>query len=82
MLNRRGGSAPLSDVEQRSRKGLSIILLAFVLVAAIAAGTVGGYYISNHDARGFAMTILFFLVIPIVAYVLFRTMIAPYYRRL
>jgi PAS domain S-box-containing protein len=53
-----------------------------VLVAAITAGTVGGYYISNHDARGFAMTILFFLVIPIVAYVLFRTMIAPYYRRL
>jgi len=82
MLNRRGGSGPLSDIEQGSRKGLSIILLAFVLVAAIAAGTVGGYYISNHDARGFAMTILFFLIIPIVAYVLFRTMIAPYYRRL
>ena len=82
MLNRRGGNAPLADVEQGSRKGLSIILLALVLVAAIIAGTVGGYYISNHDARGFAMTILLFLVIPIVAYVLFRTMIAPYYRRL
>ena len=82
MLNRRGGNAPLADVEQGSRKGLSIILLALVLVAAITAGTVGGYYISNHDARGFAMTILLFLVIPIVAYVLFRTMIAPYYRRL
>ncbi len=82
MLNRRGGNGPLSDVEQGSRKGLSIILLALVLVAAIIAGTVGGYYIFNHDARGFAMTILFFLVIPIIAYVLFRTMIAPYYRRL
>ncbi|MEK6742584.1 MAG: PAS domain S-box protein [Nitrospirota bacterium] len=82
MLNRRGGSGPLSDVEQGGRKGLSIVLLALVLVAAITAGTVGGYYISNHDARGFALTILFFLVIPIAAYVLFRTMIAPYYRRL
>lgn len=82
MQNRRGGNGPLSDVEQGSRKGLSIILLALVLVAAITAGTVGGYYISNHDARGFAMTILLFLIIPIVAYVLFRTMIAPYYRRL
>jgi|GEM_PF-1519149 len=82
MPNRRSGSGPLSEVEQGGRKGLSIILLAFVLVAAITAGTVGGYYISNHDARGFAMTILLFLIIPIVAYVLFRTMIAPYYRRL
>lgn len=82
MLNRRGGNGPLSDVEQGGRKGLSVILLALVLVAAITAGTVGGYYISNHDARGLAMTILFFLVIPIAAYVLYRTMIAPYYRRL
>jgi len=82
MPNRRSGSGPLSDVEQGGRKGLSIILLAFVLVAAITAGTVGGYYISNHDARGFALTILFFLVIPIVAYILYRTIIAPYYRRL
>ena len=82
MPNRKGGKGPLSDVEQGSRKGLSIVLLVLVLVAAITAGTVGGYFISNHDARGFAMTILFFLVIPIVAYVLFRTMIAPYYRRL
>ena len=79
---RRGGNGPLSDVEQGSKKGLSIILLALVLVAAITAGMVGGYYIFNHDARGLAMTILFFLVIPIVAYVLFRIMIAPYYRRL
>ena len=82
MPNRRGGKGPLSDVEQGSRKGLSIVLLALVLVAAITAGMVGGYFISNHDARGFALTILFFLVIPIAAYVLFRTMIAPYYRRL
>ncbi len=82
MPNRRGGSGPPSDVEQGSRKGLSVILLALVLLAAITAGTVGGYFISNHDARGFAMTILLFLVIPIVAYVLFRVMIAPYYRRL
>jgi PAS domain S-box-containing protein len=82
MPNRRGGSGPLSDVEQGSRKGLITILLALVLIAALTAGTVGGYFISNHDARGFAMTILFFLVIPIVAYVLFRLMIAPYYLRL
>ena len=79
---RRGISGPPSDLEQGSRKGLITILLALVLVAALTAGTVGGYFISNHDARGFAMTILFFLVIPIMAYILFRIMIAPYYRRL
>jgi len=82
MANMRGGIGPLSDVEQGSRKGLITILLALVLVAALTAGTVGGYFISNHDARGLALTILFFLIIPIVAYVLFRIMIAPYYRRL
>jgi PAS domain S-box-containing protein len=82
MPNRRGGIGPVSDVQQGGRKGLGIILAALVLVAAITAGTVGGYFISNHDARGFALTILFFLIIPIVAYVLFRTMIAPYYSRL
>jgi len=72
----------MTDVEQGSRKGLVAILLALVLVAAMTAGTVGGYFISNHDARGLAMTVLFFLVIPIAAYVLFRIMIAPYYRRI
>jgi PAS domain S-box-containing protein len=82
MPNRKGGSGPLSDVEQGSRKGLITILLVLVLVAALTAGTMGGYFLSNHDARGFALTILFFLIIPIVAYVLFRVMIAPYYRRL
>ncbi len=82
MPNRRGGSGPQSDVEQGSRKGLITILLALVLLAALTAGTVGGYFIFNHDARGLAMTMLFFLVIPIVAYVLFRIMIAPYFRRL
>ena len=69
--------------EQGSKKSLIIVLVALVLVAAITAGSVGGLlHLPNHDGRGIALTILFFLVVPIVAYVLFRTMIAPYYRRL
>jgi len=36
---------PAVDVEQGSRKGLSIILLALVLVAAITAGTVRLLYL-------------------------------------
>ena len=79
---RRRDHAPLSDAEQGTNKARMIILVALVLVAAIAAGLMGAYSAFRSDGHGIALSLLFFLVTPILAYVLFRTMIAPYYRRL
>jgi len=79
---RRRDHAPLSDAEQGTNKARMIVLVALVLVAAIAAGLMGAYSAFRSDGHGIALSLLFFLVTPILAYVLFRTMIAPYYRRL
>jgi len=79
---RRRDHAPLSDAEQGTNKARMIVLVALVLVAAIAAGLMGVYSAFRSDGHGIALSLLFFLVTPILAYVLFRTMIAPYYRRL
>jgi PAS domain S-box-containing protein len=79
---RRRDHAPLSGAEQGNNKTLIIVLVALVLVAAIAAGSMGAYSAFRRDGHGIALSLLFFLVVPILAYVLFRTMIAPYYRRL
>ena len=82
MPTRRRDHAPLSDAEQGTNKARMIVLVALVLVAAIAAGLMGAYSAFRSDGHGIALSLLFFLVTPILAYVLFRTMIAPYYRRL
>jgi len=80
---RRRDHASLSEGEQGTNRTLIIVLVMFVLVAAMAAGTAGSYYLfSKNDGKGMALSLLIFLVVPILAYVLFRTMIAPYYRRL
>ena len=79
---RRRDHAPLSDAEQGTNKARMIVLVALVLVAAIAAGLMGAYSAFRSDGHGIALSLLFVLVTPILAYVLFRTMIAPYYRRL
>jgi PAS domain S-box-containing protein len=72
----------MMDSRPGGRKGMLTVLASLVLMAAIAAGTAGGYFALRSDGPGMALSLLFFLVVPILAYVLFRTMIAPYYRRL
>jgi len=79
---RRRDHAPLSDAEKGTNKTRIIVLVALVLVAAIAAGSMVAYSAFRNNGHGIALSLLFFLVVPILAYVLFRTMIAPYYRRL
>ncbi len=79
---RRRDHTPLSDAEQGNNKTLIIVLVALVLVAAIVAGSVAAYSALRSSGHGMALSLLLFLVVPILAYVLFRTMIAPYYRRL
>ena len=79
---RRRDQAALSESEQGNNKTIIIVLVALVLAAAIAAGSVASYSALRSDGHGMALSLLFFLVVPILAYVLFRTVIAPYYRRL
>jgi len=80
-IRRRDHSA-LAEGEQGNNRTLIVVLVALVLAAAIAAGSIGAYSALRSDGKGMALSLLFFLVAPILAYVLFRTMIAPYYRRL
>ncbi|MDA8099218.1 MAG: PAS domain S-box protein [Nitrospiraceae bacterium] len=63
-------------------RGIIIFLVAAVLMTAVAAGTIGGYYASRGERGGVLLAMLFVLVIPVLSYALYRTMIAPYYRRM
>jgi len=74
------GPGPLPE-EGGTRRGI-IMLMAVVLITAVSAGTIGGYYLSQGERTGALVSLLFVLVIPILAYILYRTMIDPYYRRL
>ena len=82
MLNRRGEHGMLSDGEPGGKTGLLTVLAVLVLIAAVAAGTFGGYFVSNSDGKGMALAMLFVLLVTLFAYVLYRTLVAPYYRRL
>jgi PAS domain S-box-containing protein len=79
---RRRDHGALTEGEQGYSNTLIIVLVVIVLAVAIAAGSLGAYSAIRSDGKGIAFSLLFFLVAPILAYVLYRTMIAPYYRRL
>jgi phosphotransferase system enzyme I (PtsP) len=76
------GQRPMHERMQGSKKGHIVLLVAVVLIAAVAAGTVGGYYVSQGERVGVLLSLLFVLIVPILAYSLYRTMINPYFRRL
>jgi len=83
MPNREGEHEALLRAEgQDGRTGTIITLSVFILVAALAAGTAGGYYFSRGERGAVALAMLLALVTPVLAYALYRTLIAPYYRRL
>ena len=69
-------------MELGSGKGSLATLAAVVLALALAAGILGGYSLSRGERTGTIVSMLSMLVLPIVAYVLYRILIAPYYRRL
>ena len=82
MMNTEGDHGPApAQKEEGTRSGI-IVLVAVVLITAVAAGSVGGYYGSQGERLGVFLALLFILLIPIVAYILYRTLINPYYRRL
>lgn len=72
----------MTNEETENNRGMLIILVSLVLIAAIAAGTYGGYSLSHGDRAGTILSLLGILIVPIIAAVFYRTMIAPYYRRL
>ena len=82
MHYREEGQNTMPAPEARGRKRTIIILASLVLVIAMAAGTLGGYHVSLGDAGGIALSLLLLLVTPILAIVLYRTIVGPYYRRL
>jgi PAS domain S-box-containing protein len=73
---------PMPGRMQGNNKRGIVFLVAVVLIAAVTAGTVGGYYLSQGERVGVLLSLLFVLIVPILAYSLYRTMINPYFRRL
>lgn len=76
------GHGMLPDSEYGGRKGMMTVLSSLVLMAAIAAGTAGGYFVSSSDGKGMAASMLLILLVPVLAYVLYRSLIAPYFRKI
>jgi PAS domain S-box-containing protein len=76
------GQDTIPASEARGKKRTIIILASIVLIIAVAAGTLGGYHASLGDRQGITLSMLLLLVLPILAIVLYRTIIGPYYRRL
>lgn len=82
MMNREQLAAPEEASEQGNGRGMLVAIATVLLAAALATGILGGYSLSRGERTGTVVSMLALLVIPIVAYVLYRTVIAPYYRRL
>jgi len=82
MPTRRRDHGMVDGGEQGGRGSLIVAVVAILLVVAVTAGTMGGSLVFHGDWKGISLFLLILLLIPIFAYVLFRTMIAPYYRRL
>ena len=64
------------------RKGILILSIMLVLVAAVAIGAAAGYSLSGQDKAGFLLIMALLPAVPLLSYLLYRKMIFPYYRRL
>lgn len=74
--------ALLREEAQDGRTGTIVTVAGIILIAALAAGTAGGYYFSRGERGAVALAMILALITPVLAYALYRTMLAPYYRRL
>jgi PAS domain S-box-containing protein len=68
--------------EAVTRKGALIALMAFVLAAAVLTGAVAGHYLSRGDRLGSLLSLALLPGIPLLAYLLYKRTIFPYYRSL
>jgi len=82
MHYREEGQERMPSPEAGGRAKLILVLASVVLLIAVMAGTLGGYHVSLGDPGGITLSILLILAIPVLAVVLYRTIIGPYYRRL
>ncbi len=64
------------------RKGILIFSVMLVLAAAVSIGAAAGYSLSRENRAGLLLVIALLPAIPLVAYLLYRKMIFPYYRKL
>ncbi len=64
------------------RKGVLISSVTLVLAAGVLIGAASGYSIARAEREGFIFFLFLLSVIPILAYLLYKRMIFPYYRRL
>ncbi len=64
------------------RDGRILALAAVVLAAALVVGLVGGYSLFSGDRSAAAVSLLLILTVSVCAAVLYRSIVAPYYRRL
>src|SRR3990172_9509035 len=71
---------PQGDFEHR--KGILILSIALVLVAAVCIGAGAGYFISEGDRRGVVLSFALVLFVPAALYLFYRKTIFPYIRRL
>jgi len=64
------------------RKGSLITAIALVLAAAVIAGSAVCYFSLERNGAGFLLSLVILAVVPGAAYLLYRQLIFPYYRRL
>lgn len=65
-----------------SRKWFLVILMSAVMGIAIAAGALVGFSAAERHWRAFVTTLLLVPLVPVLAYVIYKKTIYPYYRRL
>jgi PAS domain S-box-containing protein len=68
------------DPGQADRRSL-VALLVFVLAAAAVTGSVAGYSFSEGSRAGVVISLVILVAIPLVAYLLYRFTLVPYFRR-
>lgn len=64
------------------RKGVLILSVALVLAAAVLTGAAAGYAAAHGERVGVIFSLVLVPVIPILAYLLYKKTIYPYYRSL
>ncbi len=64
------------------RKGVLISSVTLVLAAGVLIGAAAGYSIARAEQEAFVFFLVLLAVIPILAYLLYKRTIFPYYRRL
>ncbi len=69
-------------MERGATRGMIVLFLAAVMIIAVGSGLGAGYFAFHGHRAGAMLSLLSLLVVLVAAIVLYRFLIAPYYRRL